>query len=271
MKPRREPRERAKAGCRMNKRGTVRTHVAARVLSLALAAIGLAAAARPLAAQGSGAASEGERLVRAGFVKLLGNPATLRMEVVPDLHEGMYARVSIYAQRAKISGMAVDDLWVKLVGVTFDTAALRRGEIKATETRQSDLHGTVAIQSIEAYLAANKDVKEIKLGYDQGDIAGEALINVGGVQLRTRMRTFFEAEGTPEVFIRVKNLWVNGLPVPRPLVETLERQINPLLNIREWPVRFRMAGTRITRSAVILSTQRNVAAPCGFCVTPESP
>ncbi|MBM3449752.1 MAG: hypothetical protein FJX78_01970 [Armatimonadetes bacterium] len=241
------------------------------VLALAHACL-LVVGPPAVAAQNNNAGGgDGDRLVRSAFVMLLGNPPALHMEVVHDLYENVYARISLYAQKAKISGMAVDELWVKLVGVTFDGAALRRGQIKATETRQSYLHGSVAISSIETYLASNKDVKEIKLEFDRGDIAGDALINIGGVYLRTRMRTFFEAAGTPEVYIRVRNLWVNGLPVPQPLVEMLERRINPLLDIRQWPMRFQMAGTRITPTSVILSTQKDLAAPCGFCVTPENP
>jgi hypothetical protein len=63
----------------------------------------------------------------------------------------------------------------------------------------------------------------------------------------------------------VHALRVNGVPLPAPVVEEFERRINPLLDMAQWPVSFRIRSVRITPTHVVLTTLRRPTDPCDFC------
>ncbi len=213
---------------------------------------------------GGTAGANSDAAVRVAFARLLGQPLELRIELVPDLVEGMYARVSLYAHQARIGGLTVDELWVRLRGVAFDPVALGRQELRVTMPRESNLHGIVGIRSLEEYLAQRPDVEEVHLAYDRGLIAGQGRVRIRGVPVQVSMRVGFEALRTPAVYIRVHALRVNGVPLPPAVVAEFERRINPLVDMRAWPVRFVIRSVRITPTAVVLSTLKD-AATCDFC------
>ncbi len=213
---------------------------------------------------GGTAGANSDAAVRVAFARLLGHPLELRIELVPDLLEGMYARVSLYARQARIGGLVVDELWVRLRGVAFDPMALGRQELRATMQRESSLHALVGIRSLEEYLVQSPDVEEVRLVYDRGLIAGQGKVRIRGVPVQVGMRVGFEALGTPAVYIRVHALRVKGVPLPPAVVAEFERRINPLVDMRSWPVRFAVRSVRITPTAVVLSTLKD-AATCDFC------
>lgn len=209
-----------------------------------------------------------EGALRGAFADLLGGPPVLRLEAVPDLQEGMYARISLYAQRARIAGLLVDHLWVRLRGITLDPEGLRRGRLRILAQRDAALHALVGLRSLEEFLARNPDVEEVRLEYHRGLIAGQGVLRMRGMPVRVGMVVGFEALGTPAVFVRVHALRVNGVPLPAPVVEEFERRINPLLDMAEWPVSFRIRSVRITSTHVVLTTLRHPADPCDFCQMP---
>ncbi|MCS7172663.1 MAG: DUF2993 domain-containing protein [Armatimonadetes bacterium] len=216
---------------------------------------------------GSVPAASSEDAVRAAFAELLGGPPVLHVEAVPDLHEGMYARISLYAQRARIAGLRVDHLWVRLRGVTLDPAELGRGALRVLSYREAALHTLVGLRSIEEFLARNPDVEEVRLEVDRGLIAGRGVVRMRGIPVRVGMVVGFEAVGTPAVYVRVHALRVNGIPLPPAAVAEFERRINPLLNMVEWPVSVRIRSVRITPTHVVLTTLRHPMDPCDFCQT----
>src|SRR3989304_3553600 len=52
----------------------------------------------------------------------------MRFDIVPDLYPGGYARISLYAKKASLGGLLVDEGWFRFVGGAPDVAALQRGE-----------------------------------------------------------------------------------------------------------------------------------------------
>ncbi|MEM2542805.1 MAG: hypothetical protein QXR35_05030, partial [Candidatus Korarchaeum sp.] len=144
-----------------------------------------------------------EGALRGAFADLLGGPPVLRLEAVPDLQEGMYARISLYAQRARIAGLLVDHLWVRLRGITLDPEGLRRGRLRILAQRDAALHALVGLRSLEEFLARNPDVEEVRLEYHRGLIAGQGVLRMRGMPVRVGMVVGFEALGTPAVFVRV--------------------------------------------------------------------
>ncbi|MDR5709026.1 MAG: LmeA family phospholipid-binding protein [Armatimonadota bacterium] len=213
-------------------------------------------------------AAGSEGAVRAAFAELLGGPPVLYVETVPDLHEGMYARISLYAQRARIAGLRVDHLWVRLRGVSLDPAGLNRGSLRVLSQRDAALHALVGLRSIEEFLARNPEVEEVRLEYDRGLIAGRGIVQMRGIPVRVGMVVGFEAMGTPAIYVRVHALRVNGIPLPAAAVAEFERRINPLLDMTEWPVSVRIRSTRITPTHVVLTTLRHLTDPCDFCQVP---
>jgi len=213
----------------------------------------------------SASAGGAEGALRGAFADLLGGPPVLRLEAVPDLQEGMYARISLYAQRARIAGLLVDHLWVRLRGVTLDPEGLMQGRVRVLAQRDAALHALVTLRSLEEFLARSPDVEEVHLEYHRGLLAGRGVLRMRGMPVRVGMVVGFEALETPAVFVRVHALRVNGVPLPAPVVEEFERRINPLLDMAQWPVSFRIRSVRITPTHVVLTTLRRPTDPCDFC------
>src|SRR6516225_3790800 len=91
-------------------------------------------------------------VLRPLFSQMLGNPTLMRLDAVPDIYEGGYARVSVNAQGASIKGMLVDELSIRLIGVSFDPAALREGSLKVVEVRDSGIYGRLRLSSVQEFL-----------------------------------------------------------------------------------------------------------------------
>jgi hypothetical protein len=207
-------------------------------------------------------------VLRPIFSRLLGNPRVLDMDVVPDLYEGGYARVSLYARGADIKGMRIDELWIKLVGVSFDPQLLRQGTLKVLSLRDSAIYGKLSLASVEEFLNHESVVRDVRLRLDGESVVGVATVLYNGVPTRVRMQGVFQVYGEPEVYFHIQALLVNWIPVPYVLVDRLERQINPILDLRSWPVAFPIRTFRQTPSGFILSSQRDFSQPCAACGGP---
>lgn len=190
---------------------------------------------------------------------------TLRIDAVPDLYEGGYARISVYAKRARVAngGLLVDEAWTRLRGVTLNVASLRQGVFSVESTRSSAVHLRVALRSLEQFFGAHS-YEDIRLWSD-----GEALYGTGTVPLlnrptRVEWKGAFAVEGTKDLFFQVESLRVNGYPVPGALLRMLEKQFNPILSQQDWPVTYRFRSVRLTREDVIVSSEADPFV-CGFC------
>ena len=150
----------------------------------------------------------------------------LRIDAVPDLYEGGYARISIYVRRARVAsgGPMIDEAWTRLRGVTLNAPDLRRGSFQVESTRSTAIYLRVSLRSLEQYFAAN-DYEDIRLWSD-----GVALYGTGMVPLlssrrgRVEMKGTFVVEGTKDLFFQVESLRVNGFPVPGALLRWLEKK-----------------------------------------------
>ncbi len=202
------------------------------------------------------------------FGRLLGAPLSLRLDAVPDLYEGGYARISVYARNADIKGMHIDEIWIRLVGVSFDPELLRRGTLKVLDIRDSAIYGKLNLASVEEFLSQQGAVQDVRLIPNGESIVGIATILYNGVPARVRMQGVFQVYGDPEVFFHIQALLVNSLPVPYVLVDSLERQMNPVIDFRTWPVQFKIRSFRQTPQGFVLSSQRDLSQPCNACGGP---
>jgi hypothetical protein len=224
-----------------------------------VAALGLAASA--------GAQTEDvHAAVRDGFARLLGGPAELRADFVPDLHPGSYARLSLHARRARVETLEVDKVWIQVVGVVFDADALPRGELRATEVRDAALHAHIPIRAIAEYLEREAGARQVRLEPDRGLLRAEGVVDVGGAPVQVRLLAALEADGAPKVFLRLRRAAVNGLPLGPALLQDLERRVNPLVDLRGWPVAFPIRATQVTDRHVVVSSQEDLSKPCVFCL-----
>jgi hypothetical protein len=208
-------------------------------------------------------------VLRPIFSRLLGDPSRLRLDAVPDVYEGGYARVSVYAQDAEIKGMRIDEMWIRLIGVSFDPAQLRQGTLKVLEVRDSGLYGKLRLTNIQTFLGRQGTVQDVNLRR-----AGDAVIATGtvvynGAPTRVRMQGVFQVYGEPEIYFHIQTLWVNSLPVPYVLVDQLERSMNPIVDFRTWPVPFKIRSFRTTPEGYVLSSQTDYSQPCNDCGGPE--
>lgn len=217
-------------------------------------------------AAGAAPPDEDEALLRRALATFLRDASALRVEAVPDLYEGGYARISIYARGARLAegGLRIDEAWVRLVGATLNPRELRAGRFRVESVRDSSLHLRISLRSLEEHFAGGNPRSDIRLTAEDGYLVGSGTVPVNGVPTRVRLRGFFAVDGSTEVYFYIETAHVNGLPVPTPLVRRLEQQINPILTQRTWPVTFRLRSLRLGKEDLVLSSQPDGACPaCG--------
>jgi hypothetical protein len=221
------------------------------------AALVVAFAALPAAAD--------EALLRRAFGTFLKSAEELRIEAIPDLYDGGYARVSVLGRRVVLNdGLRVDEAAIRLVGVSLDAAALRSGTLRVLDYRDSALHVRVLLRSLQDFLNAGSALDDIRVWAADGYLLGTGTVLFRGAQTRLRMKGFFAVAGTTEIYFYFDSLHANGLPLPTSVIRDLERQINPILHQREWPVTFRLRSVRLDAQALTISSQPGAACPgCG--------
>ncbi len=192
------------------------------------------------------------------------------IDTVPDLYPGGYARISIHARNANLGGMVVDDVWVRLVGVSLDPAAMQQGQLKVLDFRGTAIHGQVGVQRLQNFFNAGGGIKDLRLWTDGMSLYGEGSFPYEGVNLRVWLKGQFSVDGTKEVRFHIENMTVDGFPVFSPIIRVLEDKINPVLSQRDWPVTFTLKSLQMTKEGFVLSSQPDALAPCAFCLRDES-
>jgi hypothetical protein len=195
----------------------------------------------------------------------------MRLDVVPDLYAGGFARISIYAKRASLGGMLVDEVWFRLVGVSLDAPALQRGQLVILDTRDTALHARASIKRLEEYFQEGNPVKDVRLWSDGQYLYGSGTVPVGGAMAKVSFRGFFAVGGTKDVYFYVDTLRVNGFPMLAPLIRKWEAEINPILRQTDWPVTFKLRTLKMTRDWLVVSSQADPEAPCLFCTGGDAP
>lgn len=225
-----------------------------------------------VAALGSpaGAAPDGEADLRRAFSSFI-MAKELRFDTVPDLYPGGYARISVYAKRASLGGMIVDEAWFRLVGVSLDPAALGRGELRVLDIRDSAMHIRASIKSLEEYFTQGNPIKDIRLWSDGEYLYGQGTVPLSGVLTRVYLKGFFAVGGTKEVYFYIQDLRVNGLPLFFPLIRRWEQDINPIFSQALWPVTFKIRALKMTKEWFVVSSQLDPNAPCSYCTGGDAP
>lgn len=206
-----------------------------------------------------------EALLRRAFGSFMRSADELRIEAIPDLYEGGYARITAIGKRVVlIDGMRVDEAMVNLVGVTLDAAALNAGTLKVIDFRDSAFQAKVLLRSIQEYFNANRLIDDMRLWVEDGYLFGTGTVNFRGVPARMRMKGFFAVSGTTEVWFYFETLHANSLPLPTAVIRDLERQINPIINQQTWPVTFKIRTLRLDGQSLSLSSRSEGSCPsCG--------
>jgi hypothetical protein len=235
-----------------------------RYIAMSIAVLAVAGLLLPAGAD----QSTSEEQLRALFGHLLGDPPFLKMDTVPDLYDGGYARVSLYGRNVVIKGMLIDELWIRLIGVSFDVAEMHAGNLKVVDIRDDSIYGKLSLQAVQDYLSRQGAVKDVHLGTNAEAVTGAATVVYNGVPTHVRMQGIFQVYGEPEVFFHIQALSVNSIPVPYILAANLERQINPVVDFRTWPVAFKIRTFKQTENGFVLSSQRDFAQPCNTCGGP---
>lgn len=205
-----------------------------------------------------------ESLLRRAVSSFFHEAPVLQLDAVPDLYEGGYARVSVYAAQATLTGgFPVDEAWVKLVGASFNPQALRRGQFQLDGVRDTALHMRVSFRNLEQYFSHLTPGQQVRLWSERGSVHGRGTVPLWGVFVPVELRGIFAVDGGPELHFRVQRLRVNGFPVPEAVARELERRFNPVLTQKDWPVRFKLKAVRVNAEEVVVSSQPD--AVCRFC------
>lgn len=195
----------------------------------------------------------------------------MRIDAVPDLYPGGYARISIQARKANVGGMVVDEAWFRLVGVSLDPTALKRGELRILELRDSSMHVKASMKSLADYFQRGDGIKEVQLWSDGDYLYCRGTVPLSGVPTKVYVKGFFAVGGTKDVYFYIDNMRVNGLPMFSPLLRKWEQDINPVFSQAQWPITFKIRGLKMTQEWFIVSSQPNASSPCAFCTGGESP
>jgi len=221
---------------------------------LAVALVAAALAALPAAAD--------EALLRRAFGAFLQSAEEMRIEAIPDLYDGGYARITATGRRLLLNeGLRVDEAMIRLVGVSLDPAALRAGTLKVLDFRDSALQVRVLLRSLQDYFNAGNAFDDIRLWAEDGYLLGSGTVLFRGQPTRLRMKGFFAASGTTEVFFYFDTLHAGALPVPSAVIRDLERQLNPVMHQRLWPVTFKIRSVRLDAHALTISSQGEGTGP----------
>jgi hypothetical protein len=217
----------------------------------------LAAFATPAAAD--------EALLRRAFGAFIKSADEFRVEAIPDLYDGGFARISVSARRVHVGdGLRIDETMIRLVGVTLDVPALHAGTLKILEVRDSAMQVRVLLKSLQDYFNSGNSVEDIRLWSESGYLRGTGTVMYRNVPTRMQMKGFFAASGTTEVYFYFESLHANGIPLPTFLIRELERQVNPVLHQREWPVQFKIRSVQLDAQGLTVSTQAGAGCPtCG--------
>ncbi len=207
-------------------------------------------------------------VLRPIFGRLLGNPPVLRVDAVPDLYDGGYARINVYAENASVDGIRIDQTWIRLTGASFDPKALRQGVLRVLGLRGRAVYTRVSRANVEAYLDRVGPAKHITLTGTGQSITAQGTVSRQGVDLPVRLQGVFAAKDTPELFFHIERITVNSMPVPTMQIAQLERRINPVLDLRKWPVQFPIRVFRATAGGFVMSSLTDATSLCDRCGGP---
>ncbi len=208
-------------------------------------------------------AAEPDPQLQRALQSFLRGAEVLRIDAVPDLYEGGYARISIYAQRARVGNLIVEEVWIRLRGVTLSVPHLRDGIFRVVSLRESSARLRVAVAALQMMIqASSKD--EVSLTSDGTYLFGRGSVPLGNRTVRLEMKGTLAVQGTPEIFLHLSSLRLNSYPVPTPIVNLLERRYNPIVDQKGWPVRFKLRSLRMTRDEFIVSSEADPLV-CPFC------
>ncbi len=218
-----------------------------------------------LLAAGASPAVADEALLRRAFGAFMRSAEELRIEAIPDLYDGGFARILVNARRVQMGdGMRIDEVAIRLVGVSLDLPALQGGTLKVLEVRDSAMQVRTLLRSLQDHFNAGNPLDDIRLWSESGYLLGTGTVIYRGVATRMRMKGFFAASGTSDVYFYFDSLHANGLPLPTFLVRELERQINPIVHQRQWPVQFKIRTVLLDAQGLTVSSQAGSGCPtCG--------
>jgi hypothetical protein len=210
-------------------------------------------------------ASADEATLRKAFRSFMRSAEDLRIEAIPDLYDGGYARISAWGRRVHLNqGLRVDEASIKLVGVSLDPDALRDGVIKVLEMRESSFQARVLLESVQEYFNNANLIENLRLWVEDGYLLGTGKVMFQGNPTKFRMKGFFAVSGTTEVYFYFDTLHANGWPMPTRLIRQIERQINPVVHQRDWPVNFKIRSVRLDAQSLTVSSQGDGTCPtCG--------
>ncbi len=237
-----------------------------RVLAAAIVIAAVASAWSGLAPRPAAALPVADTgVLRPVFARLLGHPSVLRIDAVPDLYRGGYARISVYAENASVDRIRIDQTWIRLTGASLDPSKLRHGALRVLSLRGSAVYTRVSRANVEDYLDRLGLAKHIKVTGAGQSIIVQGTVSRQGVDLPLRLQGVFAVKDTPELFFHIERITVNSMPVPTLQIDQLERRFNPVLDFRKWPVQFPIRVFRATADGFVLSSLTDATSLCDGC------
>lgn len=232
-----------------------------------IAWVGISVVMAAIAAPAAGQPEADLQKLFASFLKT----NEIKIDAVPDLYPGGFARISLYAKKASLGGMLVDEVWFRVIGAELNVGAMQRGELRVDAWRESAIYVRFTLKSLQEYFIAGNAFKDIRLWTDGQFLFGEGTVPLNNLPVRVWLKGWFALGGTKDIYFYIENMRVNGIPLLDPIIRTLEAKYNPILTQSTWPVTFAIRSLKVAKDVVVVSSQADANSPCAFCTGGDAP
>lgn len=207
--------------------------------------------------------------VRAALADLLDEPEVLRVDARPGRTSDTYERINIYAKRGTLSGLELEELWMLIRNVTVEPDPKRPERSRIRRYDDAVIHAFLLPASLERAFRAGA-VKDARVSLDGETLVASGTYPIVGLPSRLNVRGRLYATGKPEVRIAIERLVVGIVPMPGAVVAKIERDINPVINMHRWRVRFDIHSVRVARGGLLISSLQDAAGTCAWCLDPSA-
>ncbi len=189
------------------------------------------------------------------------DPNGLYLRILPASPEetarGKFQLVEIASKPARIRNIFLRELRARAVEPVLEVPALlERGKIRTVSVKESVLEGVIDEENLERMLAELKATKNMHI---KVQITEDGKVVLRGTLTLLRINNPFEAVCRPEIqkgemYLRIEELRVNGVPAPAFLLARLENTINPVVERRDLPFNAEIKSVHISQGLIYLNT-----------------
>ena len=216
-------------------------------------------------------AEEGSGLVRAlddhlrEQIVIPGESSELHITIQPHLDseltkQGHLKLVEVRSKPAKVKSVYIDDLYIRVRDVRISpTHMLNLNKLLVTSSKESHIEGVLSPTGIEQIFAAGRHTKDMKI---KVSFTRSRKVMMSGIWTLLGTRNPFQATSTAKpssegfINLHMETMTLNGVKVPRILLNKLENLVNGKLDKVDLPFNPQIRQVKITDGRMNISSKR---------------